>query len=158
MAGAPSPSAIFVPDHPWTAPFGPTSGRPNALLRVCRTSASFPPAKNVVFAGCVAGDNASTRRSCASPSGHCATQSLLRASPGWPSMPTRATHASHPRSRRSSRPPAGLVFADQDLRNAREPRGAPPLDFNLFVSQLGLLTLRLGQQVLGQIELIRSGH
>ena len=29
-------------------------------------------------------------------SGHCAAQSLLRASPGRPSMATRATHASHP--------------------------------------------------------------
>src|SRR6266404_1668136 len=27
---------------------------------------------------------------------HCAAQSLLRASPGWPSMATRATRASHP--------------------------------------------------------------
>jgi hypothetical protein len=27
---------------------------------------------------------------------HCATQSLLRASPGRPSMVARATHASHP--------------------------------------------------------------
>src|SRR5258708_9788098 len=34
------------------APFGSTSGRPNALLRVCRTSASFPLAKSVVFASC----------------------------------------------------------------------------------------------------------
>jgi hypothetical protein len=53
-----SPAALFVPDHPWTAPGGPTSGRPNALLRVCRTSASFPLAKSVVFASCVAGGNA----------------------------------------------------------------------------------------------------
>src|SRR5271170_5173771 len=30
------------------------------------------------------------------PSGHCAAQSLLRASPGWPSMATRTTHASCP--------------------------------------------------------------
>jgi hypothetical protein len=37
-----SPAALFVPYHPWTAPCGPTSGRPNALLRVCRTSAAFP--------------------------------------------------------------------------------------------------------------------
>ena len=29
---------------------------------------------------------------------HCTAQSLLRASPGWPSMATRATHASHPHS------------------------------------------------------------
>src|SRR5258706_10518837 len=29
---------------------------------------------------------------------HCAAQSLLRASPGWPSMATRATRASHPPS------------------------------------------------------------
>jgi hypothetical protein len=27
---------------------------------------------------------------------HCAAQSLLRASPGWPSMATRETHASRP--------------------------------------------------------------
>src|SRR5260221_6200130 len=44
------------------------------------------------------------------------------------------------------RGPQFLVFADQDLRNAREPRGAPPLDFKLFLGQLGLLTFRLGQQ------------
>src|SRR5882757_8678697 len=46
------PAAVFVPGHPWTAPSGPTSGRPNALLRVCRTSASLPPAKDATFAGC----------------------------------------------------------------------------------------------------------
>src|SRR5258705_7767088 len=55
---------VCVPTRPWTAPFGSTSGRPNALLRVCRTSASFPLAarpgqKSVVFASCVAGENAS---------------------------------------------------------------------------------------------------
>jgi hypothetical protein len=27
------PAAVFAPDHPWTA-LRPTSGRPNALLRV----------------------------------------------------------------------------------------------------------------------------
>jgi hypothetical protein len=40
------------------------------------------------------------------PSGHCAARSLLRASPGRPSMATRATH---PRARRSTRPAAELV-------------------------------------------------
>src|SRR5579859_6041468 len=50
------PAAVFVPLHPWTAPFGSTSGRPNALLRVCRTSAPLPPAarpgkKGATFAG-----------------------------------------------------------------------------------------------------------
>src|SRR5882724_5359131 len=55
-----SPAALFVPVHPWTAPFGSTFGRPNALLRVCRTSASFPLAKSVVFASCVAGDRLGT--------------------------------------------------------------------------------------------------
>src|SRR5260221_5614372 len=49
-----SPAALFVPVPPWTPPFGSTSGRPNALLRVCRTSASFPLAKSVVFASCAA--------------------------------------------------------------------------------------------------------
>ena len=49
------PAAIFVPDHPWTAPIGPTFGRPNALLRVCRTSPSFPLAKGATFAGCAGG-------------------------------------------------------------------------------------------------------
>src|SRR4029077_7153071 len=42
--------------HPWTAPCGPTSGRPNPLLRVCQTSASFPLAKSVVFASCAAAE------------------------------------------------------------------------------------------------------
>src|SRR5260370_20726546 len=45
------PAAVFVPVPPWAAPFGSTSGRPNALLRVCRTSATFPPAKGATFAG-----------------------------------------------------------------------------------------------------------
>src|SRR5882757_10891173 len=51
--GKKSPAALFVPYHPWTAPVGPTSGRPNALLRVCRTSASLPAAKGATFAAYV---------------------------------------------------------------------------------------------------------
>src|ERR1700737_4809315 len=45
------PAAVFVPIPPWTAPFGSTFGRPNALLRACRTSAPLPPAKGATFAG-----------------------------------------------------------------------------------------------------------
>jgi len=42
---------------------------------------------------------------------HCAAHSLLRASPGWPSMATHATHASHPRPRRCSSLKYLRVFA-----------------------------------------------
>jgi len=41
---------VCVPLPPWSAPFGSTSGRPNALLRVCQTSASLPAAKGATFA------------------------------------------------------------------------------------------------------------
>src|SRR5882672_5473543 len=56
---------VCVPTRPWTAPFGSTFGRPNALLRVCRTSGSFPLAarpgqKSVVFASCIAVGNANS--------------------------------------------------------------------------------------------------
>ena len=76
---------VAVPGHPCDACVAPAafaafnSARPPSESAPCRIS---------------------TRR-CASPCGHCATLSLLRASPGWPSRATRATHASHPRSRRS---------------------------------------------------------
>src|ERR1700692_813973 len=57
--GKKSPAALFVPDRPWTAPFGPTSGRPNALQRVCRTSASLPSAKGATFAAYLGDTSAS---------------------------------------------------------------------------------------------------
>src|SRR5262249_43820944 len=43
--GKKSPAALFVPVRPWPAPCGPTFGRPNSLLRICRTVAAFSPAK-----------------------------------------------------------------------------------------------------------------
>jgi len=62
-----------------------------------------------------------TRRRASPLRGHCAAQSLLRASPGWPSMATRATHASHPFGR-SSRPDGRL----STRRCAPRPCGAAP--------------------------------
>src|SRR5262249_34521233 len=43
--GKKSPAALFVPARPWPAPCGPTFGRPNSLMRICRTVAAFSPAK-----------------------------------------------------------------------------------------------------------------
>ncbi len=44
---------------------------------------------------------------------HCATQSLLRASPGWPSVATRRTHASYPWRTRSAHAPSPVFHAPE---------------------------------------------
>ena len=59
-----------------------------------------------MMAAAKAKNQADARGRVTRPSAHCAAQSVLRASPVWPSMATRATHASRPFGPPSTESPA----------------------------------------------------